>query len=190
MSERSIKEPEIFFDNQTGQLTSPVITVSKKLLSGLENVFKNEAVRASMDQEQVVYEVECYFPVEEGKKGGLFWGVSRIYPGKVAGEYFMTRGHFHSESDTAEFYWGIAGKGVLVCMDTNGQSWAEYLKPNSLHYIAGNVAHRVANIGNESLIFGACWLSDAGHDYASIEQNGFSVRLVDLNGKPTLIEAW
>jgi glucose-6-phosphate isomerase len=189
MSEMNIKEPAIFFDNQSGRLISPIKTVSTKFLKNLKNVFKDEVVRTSMNQEQVVYEVECYFPVEEGKKGGLFWGVTRIYPGKVADEYFMTRGHFHSESDTAEFYWGIAGKGVLICMDTNGQSLAEHIKPSSLHYIAGNLAHKVVNTGNEPLIFGACWPSNAGHDYASIDRNGFSVRLIDINGKPSLIES-
>ena len=50
------------------------------------------------------------------------------------------------------------------------------MKPGSVHYIPGNVAHRVANTGNEPLIFLASWPSDAGHDYARIRETGFSKR--------------
>ena len=101
----------------------------------------------------------------------------------------MTRGHFHAKSDTAEFYWGISGKGVLICMDEDGRAWAEEMQPNSLHYIAGHIAHRVANTGNEPLVFGACWPSDAGHDYETINKKGFSARLVDKDGEAVLIKS-
>ncbi|MCD8165710.1 MAG: cupin domain-containing protein [Bacteroides sp.] len=142
-----------------------------------------------MVQDQPVYEVECYLPVKEGKKGGLFWGVTRIYPGKVGKEYFMTRGHFHAEADTAEFYFGISGEGVLIYMDEEGNSWAENMHPNSLHYIAGCIAHRVANTGTEPLVFGACWPSDAGHDYETINKKGFSTRLMEEDERPVLTKS-
>jgi glucose-6-phosphate isomerase len=74
-------------------------------------------------------------------------------------------------------------------MDEDGNSWAEAMIPNSLHYIAGYVAHRVANIGSEPLVFGACWLSDAGHDYETINKKGFSARLIEKDGKPTLVKS-
>ena len=95
----------------------------------------------------------------------------------------MTKGHFHAQSDRAEFYWGIQGKGMLVLMDRNRNTWAEEVYPGSLHYIGGEIAHRLANIGNEKLIVGACWPSDAGHDYEEIAKNGFSARLVETGWK-------
>ncbi|KAA6312202.1 Glucose-6-phosphate isomerase [termite gut metagenome] len=94
-----------------------------------------------------------------------------------------------AERDTAEFYWRMLGEGVIVCMDENGNSWAETMTPNSLHYIAGCVAHRVANTGSEPLVFGACWHSGAGHDYETINKKGFSARLVEKDGKPVLIKS-
>jgi glucose-6-phosphate isomerase len=189
MKKFEIKNPEVFFDLKTGKLHSQQIVFSKKELKHLVGVFGEEEKRLVMDQTRIVYEVESYLPVADGKKGGLFWGVTKIHPGKVGNEYFMTRGHFHAEADTAEFYWGILGEGVLICMDEDGNSWAEYMRPNSLHYIAGCVAHRVANTGNEPLVFGACWLSDAGHDYETINKKGFSARLLEKDGNPILIQS-
>jgi glucose-6-phosphate isomerase len=45
--------------------------------------------------------------------------------------------------------------------------------PGSLHYIKGNTSHRVANTGESVLSFGACWPSDAGHDYNVIAKEWF-----------------
>ncbi|GHS95200.1 glucose-6-phosphate isomerase [Bacteroidia bacterium] len=186
MKSLEIHRPKVLFDLKTGKLKSDKLVSSQKELKQLAGVFGDEEKRLSMEQSLVVYEVESYFPVAEGKKGGLFWGVTTIHPGKVGDEYFMTRGHFHAEPDTAEFYWGILGEGVLICMDKDGNSWAERMYPDSLHYIAGCVAHRVANTGSEPLVFGACWPSDAGHDYETINKKGFSARLVEKDGKPVL----
>jgi glucose-6-phosphate isomerase len=60
--------------------------------------------------------------------------------------------------------------------------------PGSLHYIHGYTAHRTANTGNDILSFGACWPSDAGHDYDTISKRGFSKILVQQNGQPALID--
>jgi glucose-6-phosphate isomerase len=189
MKNFEIHQPEVYFDLKTGKLNSQQTVACKKDLKHLTGVFADEESRLQMDQSLIVYEVESYFPVPDGKKGGLFWGVTTILPGKVGEEYFMTRGHFHAEPDTAEFYWGMLGEGVLIYMDEDGNSWAEKMSPNSLHYIAGCVAHRVANTGNEPLVFGACWPSDAGHDYETINKKGFSARLVEKDGKPVLVKS-
>jgi glucose-6-phosphate isomerase len=98
----------------------------------------------------------------------------------------MTRGHFHRKIDTGEYYWGIQGQGMLILMDEKRNVWAEKMKPGSLHYIKRAVAHRVANMGMEALVFNACWPSDAGHNYDEIAQNGFAARLVEDNGEAAL----
>jgi glucose-6-phosphate isomerase len=189
MKKFEIHKPEVFFDLKTGKLCSQHTVASKKEIQQLAGVFADEAERLKINPSQIVYSVESYLPVADGKKVGLFWGVTTILPGKVGDEYFMTRGHFHAEPDTAEFYWGILGEGVLICMDEDGNSWAEAMTPNSLHYIAGCVAHRVANTGSEPLVFGACWPSNAGHDYETINKKGFSARLIEKDGKPVLIKS-
>lgn len=71
-------------------------------------------------------------------------------------------------------------------MDMDRNVWAERMFPGSLHYIPGKVAHRVANIGYQKLVFSACWPSDAGHDYDTIAKDGFALRLLDINGVSTL----
>ncbi|MBN2815007.1 MAG: glucose-6-phosphate isomerase [Bacteroidales bacterium] len=164
----------------------PIINQLRRL-KDLKGVFQNEEVFNQLDQEQLVYTVQSWLPVEDGTPGGLYFGASTLYPGKVDNEYFMTKGHFHAQADRAEFYWGVRGRGMLILMDRNRNTWAEEVFPGSLHYIGSKVAHRLANTGNDKLIVGACWPSDAGHNYEEIADNGFSARLVESDGKPILI---
>ena len=63
----------------------------------------------------------------------------------------------------------------------------ESMSPGSLHFIPPNVAHRVANSGKVPLRLVACWPSDAGHDYDAIRRFGFGARLLNVNGKPSLV---
>lgn len=174
-------------DFRTGKLSGKT-TESEKRLNALKDVFKDEAARLSMPQDSLVYSVQIHKGEEEGKEGGLLFGTSFIYPGLVGNEYFMTRGHFHSKIDAAEYYWCIDGEGVLLLMDEDRNWHAEKMTPGSLHYIKGRIAHRIANTGEKVLAVGACWPADAGHDYGTIEQNGFPVRLLCVNGQPKLIE--
>jgi len=174
-------------DIQTGKLSGNVIE-SEKHISDLMNVFKDERVRAQMPQDTLVYLVQMHKAEKEGKEGGLFFGTSFIYPGLVGNEYFMTRGHFHSKIDTAEYYWCIDGEGVLLLMDEERNCDTEIMSPGSLHYIKGRIAHRIVNTGIKVLAVGACWPSDAGHDYKSIEKDGFPIRLLCINGEPTLVK--
>lgn len=140
-----------------------------------------------MAENETVYEVEAYLPVAEGTVGGLFFGVTKLQPGKVGDEYFMTRGHYHARSDRGEFYWGIQGEGYVLLMSRDRSVRTEKMYSGSLHYIPEHTAHRVANTGSELLSFGACWPSDAGHDYDEIAKNGFAARLLNKNGNPQLV---
>jgi len=166
----------------------PIINHSRKI-NDMSLIFQDEIALGKMNPEQLVYTVQAWLPVADGTPGGLFFGTTTIFPGKVSNEFFMTSGHFHAQSDRAEFYWGIEGKGMLLLMDRDRNTWAENIYPGSLHYIGGDIAHRLANTGNGNLIVGACWPSDAGHDYQEILRNGFSARLVEIDGKPVLFES-
>ena len=90
-----------------------------------------------MSPDTLLYEVTCHLPVEEGTPGGLYFGITRIYPGKVGDEYFMTKGHFHANMNRGEYYWGVEGEGRLIMMDQNRRVWSERMFPGSLHYIPG-----------------------------------------------------
>ncbi|MGA2806551.1 MAG: glucose-6-phosphate isomerase family protein, partial [Terracidiphilus sp.] len=100
-----------------------------------------------------------------------------------------THGHFHLKRDRGEYYGTIGGKGMLVLMDQDRVTTADVMFPGSLHFIAGGIAHRVVNTGDEPLLFWACWPSDAGHDYGSIKAEGFGARVLYRDGGPVLIPA-
>ena len=172
----------------TGALSGDGVVTSKKTLGEIPHLFLDRDALSSMDPETVVYYVECHEAVAAGTQGGLFFGTSTVRPGRVGDEYFMTKGHFHSRRETAEYYWGISGSGVLLLMDESGVCRAEEVTSGSLHYIPGRVAHRLINTGEDDLIVGACWPSDAGHDYGSIETKGFPVRVFCRDGRPVLEE--
>ena len=177
--------PELFFNGK--ELIGEHVEKSTRKLIDLKGVYEDETAFEIMDLEQVVYHVSSTFPVKEGTPGGLFMGITYLMPGKVGDEYFMTKGHFHSNIDRAEFYWGVEGEGMLILMNEAREVWAERMYPGSLHYIPGGVAHRVANVGNGMLTFAASWPSDGGHNYETIARGGFARRLKEVNGKPKLI---
>lgn len=125
----------------------------------------------------LVYEVYTFTEAEDQKAGSLCWGLTVLKPVYSAGECNMTKGHFHRNRECAEFYLCTKGQGLLLLMDESGKTWAEEMKPGSLHYIRGNHAHRSINTGNEDLWISACWPSDAGHDYAAVEEREFRYRV-------------
>ena len=180
-----IKMPELFFTGQN--LEGNEVGHSVRTLGDIIDIYEDKEAASGADLSRIAYSVSSAFPVREGTPGGLFFGITRIMPGKVGNEYFMTKGHYHKNSDTAEFYWGVEGEGVLIMMDLDRNVWAEKMFPGSLHYIPGNVAHRVANVGVTPLVFDACWPSDAGHNYEEIARNGFAMRLKEVDGRPVLL---
>lgn len=180
-----IINPGTFFRN--GQLAGTAVIHKVKTLKELNGIFEDQSAFENMEGDQPVYEVDSWFPVGEGSEGGLFFGLTLIYPGRVGDEYFMTKGHFHAIENRAEYYWGIEGEGILLLMDKKRETRAEYLTPGSLHYIPGYTAHRVVNIGYSQLKFGACWPSDAGYNYDIIMEEGFSKRVKIIGDKPSLI---
>jgi glucose-6-phosphate isomerase len=160
---------------------------SVKTLGQLCGIFANEEARRAMNPETIVYRVQAWCPLPDGTEGGLFWGTTVVEPGQVDAEYFMTHGHFHLKRDRTEYYGTVEGRGALILMDENRQTWMEPMSPGSLHFIPPNTAHRVTNVGTTPLRFVACWPSDAGHDYDSIRRLGFSARLLNASNGATLV---
>ena len=156
---------------------------ASKTVGALANVFKDEEARRLIDSDKVVYAVEYWKPVPEGTEGGLYWGNSTIFPGVIGEEFFMTRGHFHGRRDRSEYYATVSGIGLLVLMDEQRRSAVQEMSPGTTHYIPGHTAHRVVNTGDVPLTFLACWASDAGYDYATIDEHGFSIRVLRRDGR-------
>jgi glucose-6-phosphate isomerase len=177
--------PEVIFSGKS--LVGKNVIHSMRTLGEIRSIFEHGDLITLEDANKIAYTVSSYLPEKEGTHGGLYFGLTNLYSGLVGDEYFMTKGHFHANMDTAEFYWGIEGEGVLIMMDEHGKFKGERMFPGSLHYIPGRMAHRVANVSDATLSFGACWPSNAGHNYESVEQNGFSARLKRINGTPQFV---
>jgi len=120
--------------------------------------------------------------------GELLHGTSIVHPGKVGDEYFMTKGHFHSVLNTAEVYYVLQGRGMMV-METPEEEWAvEELRPGRVLYVPPRWAHRSVNTGSEDLVTLFVYPGHAGHDYGTIETRGFRKLVVERDGQPTIVD--
>ena len=153
----------------------------------MEGFFADAQAVSTADSDRIVYEVDRHQPAAEGTEGALYFGITHIHPGDIGGEFHMTKGHFHANGSRAEYYWGIHGRGVLLLMSRDGETRAEEVRPGSLHYIPGDLGHRLVNTGDTSLDVGACWPADAGYDYGSIAERGFGLRVMRGPDGPRLL---
>ena len=182
-----IHTPEYVTDWATGAVRGSDIVGAEHRIADLDGVFADAEAFAQLAADRLVYRTDCVFPVPEGTEGGLFCGTTFIQPGMVGEEYFMTKGHFHAKGDRMEAYFTFAGTGLLLLMDTDRHCWAEEMTPGSTHLIPAYTAHRTLNTGDDVLSFGACWPSDAGHEYGSIADAGFSARVMRVDGAPQVV---
>lgn len=178
---------QIMVNLSTGELLGERVQRSARFIKDLRGMFRDEKSRQSLNQDTVIYRIQALYPVGESEEGGLFWGTTFIEPGMVGDEYFMTKGHYHSKRSRGEFYLTVAGNGALILMDETRRTVFEPMRAGTLHFVPGHMAHRVANTGDSVLAFLACWPSDSGHDYESIAIQGFSARLRNVGGIPTLL---
>lgn len=177
----------VSIDWQTTLLSGPGVDRFRRTLADVRDIFADQDAAAALPADRELYSVEVYAPVPDTTEGGLLWGNTVVQPGRVGDEYFMTKGHFHRVRNRAEFYLTRSGHGALLLMEQGGATRFEPMSPGSVHYIPGSTAHRVSNTGAAPLVFAACWPSDAGHDYETIAQHGFSGRMLLRDGQPTLV---
>ena len=133
----------------------------------------------------VVYET-YEAPVPEAA-GHLMHGVTVIQPGKVGSEYYMTKGHYHVLRHTGEVYFGLQGEGYLVMEDEQGRFRAAPVQAGTVVYVPPGWAHRSVNTGTIPLVMLYAFPADAGHDYATIQDKGFSHIVVERDGKPAIL---
>lgn len=161
----------------------------KRSLSAMRNQYHDDqAYETLLNQEDyLLYEV--YEVKRPEIAGELLQGISIVHPGKVGDEFFMTKGHFHSELDTAEVYYCLKGEGVMV-METPEGEWAvETLTPEQVLYVPPRWAHRSVNTSSdEDLVTFFVYPGNAGHDYGSIEKHGFRKLIVERDGKVQVID--
>jgi glucose-6-phosphate isomerase, archaeal len=125
-------------------------------------------------------------PVPE-TRGNLMFCISKLQPGLVGREYFMTKGHYHSVADTAEIYLCLAGEGLMLMKTLEGECVAEPMIRGKMVYVPPFWAHRSVNTGRTPLISFCVYPAKAGHNYGDIEKQGFPKRVVQEDGKAVLV---
>jgi glucose-6-phosphate isomerase len=171
----------------TGELTGDGVKESRRTIAGLAGYFRDEAARSALDPDQLAYRVHAYEPKPEGERGAVCCATTCLEPGLVGDEYFLTRGHFHANEDCSELEVTVSGTGLLVLMTWQRGTWTESMHAGSVHHVPPGTAHRVANIGDEPLVFVSYWPSETGHDYRTIVERGFGARVRRIDGRPTLV---
>jgi len=157
-------------------------------LSAMKGQYLDEAAYAAMlSQDPVLYEV--YEIKRPESAGELMHGISIVHPGKVGDEYFMTKGHFHTVLDTAEVYYCLKGEGAMVMETPEGEWSVEELRPGRVLYVPPRWAHRSVNTAlRADLVTFFIYPGNAGHDYGTIEQQGFRKLVVERDGRPQIID--
>jgi glucose-6-phosphate isomerase len=172
-------------DWRTGSL-EPATSAIRRHLSDMRGMYADAAAEHALiaSGDPLIYEVLLHdVPAVAGQ---LLAGTTVLYPGRVGDEYYMTKGHYHAKLDTAEVYLGLQGHGRLL-LQADGALKELEMRPGSLAYIPPSWAHRTVNTGDEPLIFLAVCPADAGHDYASIERDGFAGRVVAPAEGPVVV---
>ncbi|QKJ85547.1 Glucose-6-phosphate isomerase [Paramixta manurensis] len=136
------------------------------------------ATQASVAGDRVVYEVTERRP--DAQHGDLIFGVTRMSPGKIGNEYFLTRGHIHAQADRPEIYYGQSGHGVMLMESPAGETRIVAIGPQSICYVPPYWIHRSVNVGAEDLVMVFAYPADSGQDYEIIARSGgMKTRIVD-----------
>lgn len=175
------------FDFDKGEFNPKEKDVIRKA-SDLAMMFADqEAVKVNIaNGDPTIYEIFYYGFVTSNSDMAL--GTTRINPGTIGEEYYMTKGHFHEAEDQPEIYFCVKGTGYLLLETKDGEFRAEEWTKGTISHIPPVWAHRVVNTGDEPLVFVATYHLAAGHDYGPIINSGFSKRLVKKDGRPVFVE--
>lgn len=159
------------FDLKSGFSQNAKIT--KRFLSQMKGMYSDEAAyQRCLEQEDALvyefYELGC-----PERAGDIAFGTTVLYPGTVGNEFFMTKGHFHTDLMTAEVYYTFSGKGYMMLENREGDWRALPLAAGQAVYVPRGYAHRTINSGDEPLVVFFAFDADAGHDYGTIETRGY-----------------
>ena len=162
--------------------------ITRSLSSMRGQYADQQAYDAQLAQEDVLL-YEVYEIRRPESSGELLNGISIVHPGTVGDEYFMTKGHFHAVLETAEIYYCLAGEGYMVMETPEGESSVAELRPGKVLYVPPRWAHRSVNTGAAAdLITFFVYPGHAGHDYGSIEKQGFRKLVVARDGRPVIVD--
>lgn len=187
MNKKNLASTLTDFDLATG-LSKTQKSIQRHLSQMRNMYYDSDAYEAQLQrQDLLIYEFfDMGIPKSEKE---IAYGTSITYSGKIGDEYFMTKGHFHSVLDTAEVYYCLRGSGYIMMENPEGDWEAREMKPGSAIYVPARYAHRSINISPvEPLVTFFAFPGHAGHDYGSIEKEGFRKIVVERGGKPVIAD--
>jgi len=161
----------------------------KRYLSKMAGQYSDHTAYDKLLETEDVLLYEVYELKRPEIAGEILHGISIVHPGKVGNEFFMTKGHYHTVIDTAEIYYTLQGEGYMV-METPEGDWAvEMLVAGSVLYVPPRWAHRSVNIGSEEdLVMFFAYPGNAGHDYGTIETQGFRKLIMEVDGIAKIVD--
>lgn len=161
----------------------------QRRLSSMKGQYLDQVAYKAMlvKEDRLLYEV--YELKRPEVAGELLHGISIVHPGKVGGEYYMTKGHFHTVLQTGEIYYTLKGRGYMVLETPEGDFAVKELCAGQVLYVQPRWAHRSVNVDpDEDLVMLFIYPGNAGHDYRTIEIQGFRKLIVERDGKPAIID--
>jgi glucose-6-phosphate isomerase len=170
------------FDLVAGVMKNPQVHLVRRA-SDMRGHYRDEKALEALiaDGDPVHYEV-FEVPVP-GEYGHLMFCISHLKPGRVGEECFMTKGHYHTQINTAETYLALRGNGFMMMKTSDGQCRYEEFRPGRMVYVPPYWGHRSINTGDEPLISFCVYPGDAGHNYGDIEREGFPKRVFIRDGE-------
>jgi len=175
-------------DLVTGQMENPRNHLVRTA-SDMRGYYRDEAALERLIREQhdpLHYEVfEVPVPQECGH---LMYCISKLQPGQVGDEFFMTKGHYHSMVERAEIYLCLQGQGYMAMKTSDGRWSAEKMARGTMVYVPPYWAHRSINVGGKPLVSYCIYPGDAGHNYGDIAKQGFPKRVFQ-RGNGIVIES-
>lgn len=152
----------------------------EKRLSDLDGLYEDHRAFRELRErigDPVVYAVEDFRPGDHA--GDLIYGVTRMSPGRVGREYFLTRGHIHAKANRPEIYYGQQGRGLMQLESPQGETRIVEIRPQTICYVPPYWIHRSVNTGDKDLVMVFAYPSDSGQDYGIIEtSNGMRHRVM------------
>lgn len=152
-----------------------------KTYRDLAGLYEDQAAFAQLvagKGDAVAYEVTDYKP--SANPGDMIIGVTRMEPGRVGREFYMTRGHIHARPNRPEMYYGEAGHGVMLLESPAGDIRTVEIKARTMCYVPPFWIHRSVNVGADELVMTFAYPADSGQDYGIIARaGGMKSRIVD-----------
>jgi len=179
--EDGVKEPAICVVDVGRGVLEGASNRYTKTLADLVGVYEDQpAYRSALDKMAgaIVYEVTSYTPSQN--PGDMIIGVTRMLPGKIGREFFLTRGHIHANANRPEMYYCETGSGVMLLESPAGEIRTMELRPRSMCYVPPYWIHRSVNVGSDALVITFAYPADSGQDYdVIVKAGGMRSRIVD-----------